>query len=373
MSAPTLIVSTCGTSILRNVAKDLGNNHLDTINATANLKEGELERNQKTLIDRIAQLAQDKLSDATPAQLRPLSAELNGLIAFYDGKLRTPHPSNIHIFLHSDTYQGALAASLVEQTAKNHGLSTQLQLVQDLNAADLEQFRMAMGNLVEFSANTVRGYRQRGYHVVFNLVGGFKCFQAFMQTLGMLHADETIYIFEHSDHLLRIPRLPLEMDHNAKALIRQNLLIFRTLQFSDLPAHQCTSIPETLLNRIADRCNLSPWGTILWQEVRNEAYRQRLLDPPIKRIRYAQSFNRDLGKHRPGPELLEALNTRIDDLARFLHTGQNPNRLDLKPLKGDPKPPATREFDVTHHGAAYRAFGHYEGQVFVLDHFGKHL
>ena len=40
------------------------------------------------------------------------------------------------------------------------------------------------------------GYRQSHYRVVFNLVGGFKSLQGYMNTLGMFYADEIIYIFE---------------------------------------------------------------------------------------------------------------------------------------------------------------------------------
>jgi len=369
MTTPALVVSTCGTSILTNLAKKAGNETLAIVSRTANLPENQLRPAERQTIKDLEAEARERLSHASPADLRTLSAELNGLVTYYGGSLRNAPPGNHHIFLHSDTYQGALAASLVNEAARAHGLrSTELQCVQDLDAADLERFRLAMNNLVEFCARTLRGYRHSGHRVVFNLVGGFKCFQAFMQTLGMFYADESIYIFEHSDQLLRFPRLPIDPDAKARQTIEENLSVFRRLQYTDLPADQCTSIPETLLDRLGDNCTLSAWGNLVWDQVKPHLYRQQLHSPPTPRTRFGPSFRREVQQHcGTNADLLATLNQRIDDLACYLETGENPNRLDLK------KPPATHEFDVTHHGAAYRAFGHYEDDTFVLDHFDKHL
>jgi len=75
---------------------------------------------------------------------------------------------------------------------------------------------------------------------------------------------------------------------------------------------------------------------------------------------------------------LDTLNRRLDDLARCLGSNgrHNPNRLDFKRLKGDPRPPSTHEFDIWS-GLGNRGFGHYEirngEMVFVVDAIGGHL
>ena len=62
----------------------------------------------------------------------------------------------------------------------------------------------------------------------------------------------------------------------------------------------------------------------------------------------------------------------LDDLARYLETGQDQRSFDFKPLKGVPLPP-THEMDAWADQDAKRIFGHYEGQVFVLDRLDKAL
>ena len=66
---------------------------------------------------------------------------------------------------------------------------------------------------------------------------------------------------------------------------------------------------------------------------------------------------------------------RLDDLARFLESGRsgdaNVKRLDFKTLEGNPKPPATHEFDLWTDKRGWRGFGHFDGNVFVLDSVGE--
>jgi CRISPR/Cas system-associated protein Csm6 len=63
--------------------------------------------------------------------------------------------------------------------------------------------------------------------VVFNLTGGFKSVQGFLQAISSFYADETIYIFQFSSELLQIPRLPIKLD--TQGIIDENLTIFRRL------------------------------------------------------------------------------------------------------------------------------------------------
>lgn len=374
MPGPILLVSTCGTSLLSNLARQrAAPQTTELLKRTANLKDNELSPEDLSAIQAVAEDASTALARASICDLRRMAAELNGLLGFYRGDLAAAK-GNHHIFLHTDTFQGSLAADRLAGALRSRGLATEVLPVRDLNVADPEAFTLAMNELVDWSRQTLPGYRSTGYRIVFNLVGGFKAFQAFMQTLGMFYADEILYIFEASNALLRIPRLPVAFDDTARGIVADNLPLFRQLSLGPLPLDRCRALPETLISAIDDEATLSPWGKLLWDQCCTELYRRRLLDPPIPRIRYSDPFRKkcdDLARN--DPDKLLAVNQRIDDLADLLLHGRPRNRLDLKKLSGNPKPPATHELDLTAHGAAWRAFGHYEGDTFVLDSLGPHL
>ncbi len=69
------------------------------------------------------------------------------------------------------------------------------------------------------------------------------------------------------------------------------------------------------------------------------------------------------------PDRIALVNERIDGLARHLESpaGANLRRLDLKPLKGNPRPPSTHEIDAWAGRDAHRIFGHWMADRFMLD------
>lgn len=112
---------------------------------------------------------------------------------------------------------------------------------------------------------------------MFNLVGGFKSLQGYMQTLGMFYADETVYIFEAGDELLSILRLPVDFYASARQTVLEHFGAFRKMHRRDVPFSECSGIPETMLKIIDDQCALSEWGEIIWGAVREEKYKEELL------------------------------------------------------------------------------------------------
>lgn len=337
MAAPSsLVVSTCGTSLLTNLA---GQESKNLLRRTVSLKENELDPADRAAIADLAATAGDSLASASLADLRRMAAELNGLVAYYQGKLSAAR-SDTHVLLHTDTYQGALAASRLADALRAHGLSVQVERVRDLTFADPEAFALAMNELVDWCRAFIPDYREKRYRIAFNLVGGFKALQAFMQTLGMFYADEILYIFEGSDALLRIPRLPVAFDETAHRIVADNLPLFRQLALGAVPADRCPPLPETLLCSVGGEATLSPWGKLLWDQCRPHLYHGTLLDPPTDCIRYSQRFRNEAARlAKSDPHRLVKVNERIDDLARLLLTEKGRNRLDLmeefRPLIAD--------------------------------------
>ena len=85
------------------------------------------------------------------------------------------------------------------------GLTALFQRQRDLRTDSLDSFQMALSDLVRWCDEevAVAPYRH-SYRVLFNLTGGFKSIQGFLQILAQFYADETVYIFESGDVLLRM-------------------------------------------------------------------------------------------------------------------------------------------------------------------------
>ncbi len=367
----SLIVSTCGTSLLTNGADDALRR---VLTRTANARLADLAQEDREQIQARVAEQQAGLNGASHTEVRRLSAELNGILGLYENQPELGKADQ-HVLLHTDTFQGEVVANMIRDWLTSRGLSASCELVRELSTARLEAFRVGMNELLNWSDRTLPGYRDAGFHVVFNLVGGFKSIQGFMQTLGMFYADETVYIFEAGNELLRIPRLPIEINAGARESLRQNLTAIRLLD-AGLPLADrqlLPAIPETFLYRLGDEVDLSVWGRLIWKRHKPEFYREQPL-PTLSSWLVPSSKTLDQAQQLP-PERIAVFNERMDDLAVYLEGGQKncPKRLDFKALKGNPCPPATHECDLWADADTQRAFGHFAGTVFEVDRIGAAL
>lgn len=351
-------VSTCGTSIFTN-----GTVHEDVkfLRENANKNESEYTPEELAKISGIIREKRGKFSTASLREVQALSAELNGFISFYGGGANLDEArQNTHYLIHSDTYQGVEAAKIIQEWGRTNGINMQTVLISDLNTSSVEEFRLGVNNLVEWCAWTLPGYRSQGYRVIFNLVGGFKSLQGYMQTLGMFYADETVYIFETGGELLSIPKMPVNFSANAKAAIFENLGAFRRMQLGSVPCSECAGVPETLVDIIDGRCSISAWGHVIWEEAQHEAYSREVLPPLSEHViisRKARDEAEDLS-----PERITRFNQAVDKLSRYIDTGkkENLNTCNLRQLKARPVPPSTHEFNLWPDMGGWRGFCHYD-------------
>ena len=366
-----LTVTTCGTSIFTNGASDSDRGFLST---SANNLENEYSKDEIARLNNIAEEKRNFLSqERDENKIRGISAELNGLIGYHRKNNNLKSEKNIHFLIHSDTYQGELAAQIIQDWGNNNGYDMSICKIPDLNTHDLESFRMGINNLVYWCENTIPEYRTRKYKVVFNLVGGFKILQGYMQTLGMFYADESVYIFEGSDEILSIPRLPIDFLESFKTMLKKNIGLVRALQWSNLKLSDCSEIHETMLDIVEGKCTLSTWGQLMLYRTQEDIYSEKLLPSPSRLIKYSDKTvltSRKLENHKKA-----RLNKKIDDLVRYLEGGHRDpqNSLDFKALKNNPKPPSTHEFDLWPDEDVWRGFGYFDGEVFVINEIGEKL
>ena len=363
-----IYVVTCGTSILTNGASETDRKFL---RENANKLERDYSPEEHSRLENIAASRRETLlGENDEARICRCSAELNGFLNY---RRTSPAAQNsagdMAYFVCTDTFQGKLTAEILADWSRKRGMAADVVKVEDLNTASVESFHRGVNNLIEWCRTTLPASRERGSRIVFNLIGGFKTLQGYMQTLGMLYADEIFYIFESGREIITIPRLPLDISSAAQKAIRAHLAVVRRMNYRDLPAAECAGLPETMLTVMDGQCTLSAWGRVIFDQVKKELYQERLQPPMIDSFEFSPGAKNDAEKL--DPQQRRRLNDAIDDFGACLETGQNLQRLDFRALKGNPKPPSTHEFNIWSTQNGWRAFCHYEQdrQQWISDSF----
>lgn len=360
---PKVIVSTCGTSIFTNRS---ANERRALINKLANCQEEDFTPEEKQALEEHIRERRQLLERTRDIhEIKRLSAELNGVLTYYGG---APEPASdgadVHILITSDTYLGQRVGEIIESWMRSRELVVHVWRLSGLVTNDRDSFREAMATLIHWCEDELTGYRNSDYRIAFNLTGGFKSVQGFLQTIGMFYADESFYIFE-TGSLLSIPRLPIKLD--TEGVIGEHDKAFRRLGLGEvLSAEECEGIPETLLFQAGQEATLSEWGTLVWKRGKKQLYGKRLINP-LSGLRYAPHFKRKVERLNLTAERLARLNERLDELSLVVRKKRSNLRgLNFKKLKGDPRPPSTHECDIWSDDER-RLFGHYEEGAFVID------
>lgn len=330
MPQPETILTTCGTSLLTNGA-DLETQRL--LLDTANSRHGDLTVEQRALLDARLTHQGQVLAEAPYPRVRELSAELNALLTYYGGSISRNGASH-HIILSTDTYQGEGCAHLIGAWLRARGHSAEVKPFRGLATQAVDEFREALGDIVTWAEECLVEYRNRGYRLIFNLNGGFKAIQGFMQTLGLFYSDEIIYLFQGSEQLLRIPRLPIRLDV-GESVSQHRETLRRLFTYGSLEQAQCSGVPDLFLLVIDGQAHMSEWGQLVWVRNRKDLYQAELLPPLSDRVGVTPGFRKDCGKLPP--DRLALVNERLDDLARCVDSAgaYNPDRLSFKKREND--------------------------------------
>ena len=312
-----------------------------------------------------------------------MSAELNGLLTYYRaaGTNIEDAGQDQHYLVSTDTYLGERASYCISNwwERKSGGRLTNIT-AGGLNTANMEDFRTALADIVfKFDGLGLADWRREGFHVAFNLTGGFKSVNGFIQSLGMLFADECFYFFEGSQEIMRVPHLPLKLD--ARSAFEHNLFSVRQMANKiEVDSKDCTGIPETLLFKVSGSATLSEWGSTLWIAERKEIYGEGLMKPLSRKLRFSDKFRgqvKDRKRLLSQKSRVSGLNVRLDDLARCIDEGgqngkYNPRALRFKRIKGPSIKGSDHEFHIWS-DLDRRGYGHFDKGVFEVDRVDDHL
>ena len=354
-----LLISTCGTSVLTNrVSTDLR----DWFTKIANrryLDEADALRLSVHAADR----ARSFMSADNGAR-RDLSAEVAGI----DAVLERLKPDRVHhVLIHTDTVVGEAANAIIADALRRRGENVDLLTAGGLRTDDVSSFRMALADLTS-EIERFAAWRDDHWTIYFNLTGGFKSINGYLQALGMIYADRCVFLFERSAALMEIPRLPVRLAEIDE--IRAHLSVFRKLAAGyPVCSAEVHSIPDALLLVDDDCVSTSVWGDVVWTRVGKTLSAERLFEPLSRNVTVSRTARREFEKETPDSRI--AFNAALDALSTYIDKKQSVLKSHtFKALKGNPTPPSTHELYVNN---SRRIFGHYEDGRFVVDTLGQHL
>lgn len=288
------VVSTIGTSLLTNqiTPDEREAGWYQKLRDTANLRREQLDPSTSSFIESLRDRAGGALRRDNVNDNRRLSAELNGIYGLYANQLQQGGP-DFHYLIATDTAQGQATAEIVREFLHGKGISGAIYTPAGLSTDNTRAFSGGIKALIKWCEVTVPAYREDGYQVIFNLVGGFKSIQGYLNTIGMFYADEIVYIFEAaSADLIRIPRLPIQVDYAALA---PYTVPFALMAEGWLyPVGSLPDSPEALVEDDGTSITLSEWGILVWNRARMDLLKGELLEFPG--LEYAPSFRADFSR-----------------------------------------------------------------------------
>ncbi|MCT7971069.1 CRISPR-associated protein [Laspinema sp. D5] len=271
----------------------------------ANQKWENLSEEVKQIITTLKERAIAQLEAGKIQTIRGASAELNGIYGIYQEEL-TQGKEDIHYLIATDTAQGFTTAEIVQTFLQQKGINNiSIYTPSGLSTASTTDFSEGIDELIVWLQNQIPPLR-KDYKIYFNLVGGFKSLQGYLNTIGMFYADEIIYIFEgEGSELITIPRLPIAID--IAAIEPHTVKLALMDAGAGLPPEQATDVPESLLGTFNDKRVLSTWGKLIWEQSKNKLLSQKLLEFPG--IEYKDSFRGDYNQIKSQAERVKLQET----------------------------------------------------------------
>jgi putative CRISPR-associated protein (TIGR02619 family) len=333
-----LVISTVGTSLLTNqIDRDIDpDNWYKRLQQTANYTAEEVSQYHEDvsqIIEELKQRAEEKLysHDTDVEQIREASAELNGIYGLYDlyNEQLEQGISDTHLLVTTDTAQGRITAELVESFLKTKGLNnTSICIQSGLSTASSNTFVEGIAKLITSMQETIYSFKKSQYPICFNLVGGFKALQGYFNTIGMFYADEIIYVFEGSNEVITIPRLPIQVNQSKVEPYKVQLAMMDVGEIHSF-WEEAQKVPKDWVLVDGQEMILSTWGQLIWNQCKDDILSQKLLKFP--RVDYKSSFLDDYKKIENNIQEKVKLQETIAKVAQLLQKSSG----DISILKQD--------------------------------------
>ncbi|GGA44774.1 hypothetical protein CYANOKiyG1_63590 [Okeania sp. KiyG1] len=293
---------------------------------TANSTENEIGEDVQDIIFKMERRAKKILTGGNTLEIQEASAELNGIYELYDRNLEAGK-EDIHWLIATDTVQGRKTAEIVKDFLIEKGI-TNTQIFPEsgskFSTKNTDVFSQGIARIIPWIKERTNKHKfryQSQAKIVFNLVGGFKAVQGYMNTIGMFYADEIIYIFEGSDKLIKIPRIPIDLKLDEVELYKVPLVMMAHGEVST-SWEEAQKVPKDWVFVVDEEMTLSIWGQLIYQKYEEELLSQ-IQNKPLKfpKIEYKQSFLDDY-KGKPKDEKI-ILQENLARLACLLNVNKD--------------------------------------------------
>ncbi len=362
-----LIISTVGTSLITNAASKDEQKQLYEF---SNCSSVNCPQHVKKLIDALFTKVNDELVKLDNHSLRRKSAELNGILGFYKEDFSLGK-DDFHFLITTDTYQGLKSAEVVKEFLVSKALKVQLLTPKGLSTKNKDEFSEGVKELLKSFEDFLPDYRKNGHKIIFNLTGGFKSLQGYLNTLAMFYSDKIIYIFESEQaELIEIPRLPIKIDlepfekQKVKLLLLNANKIYKTSDFQDFP--------EAIIDVVDDYVTLSIWGEVIWNKIKYDLFDKL---PVIPFIKYHNNFIKEYNGTTDNRFKMKILETIAKVSVILENDGGNTANLSKGGLQFSPLESKTFEGKVLFHlrsNLGIRINCVKDGNILLLTEFGTH-
>ena len=160
------------------------------------------------------------LSDSK--QIQQLSAELNTLNRMNVKKV------DIVVLLSTDSALGKICTEKLKETIeKLYFCKVFIERVENLQVYDSAKLKESgLKNLVKILWDKYLNNNEYkySYDIILNPIGGYKGIIPFVSILGMLKGRYSVYLFEFSEELIKLPPLPLSIDFDIYSRAKEALL-----------------------------------------------------------------------------------------------------------------------------------------------------
>lgn len=319
-----ITISTCGTSFFSR--QQIDKKDLEFLNAISNKSESELSKDEKDKVDQIYDSIINNIDKVDLTYVKQKSAELNSLFSIFNDDFREISKYS-HYFIYTDTYLGEKSFYIIKKYLETKNITVIPLRIPQLRVNDQENVLMGLSCLAMKIDQICDNYKDKK---IFNLTGGFKVVQGYMQILSMFYADEIYYIFQ-GGQLIKIPKLSIRFDYDRNILD----LIRKVVYEVPLDKKQYENL-GILVTSINNSWMLSEWGEIVWLKERINLYKE-LNQPLSDKIRYSERFKRNFAKLSDKDKV--ELHENIDSFSRFVDTNDNKwnlRQVRFHELKGNP-------------------------------------
>ena len=171
----------------------------------------------------------------------------------------------------TDTIESVLICEVLEKVLDNVKFNPKYDVIDKLQIKNYKNFKEGLSNLI--NRLYIIGSNYYG-NVILNITGGYKAVIPYLTIFGQVNSVPLYYVFENSDSLISIPKIPLSIDEelfNKYWKEFDELTKEEILKKSSLSYDLLTNM-ESLLEIDNEFVALNPLGNILWKRYREKFF-----------------------------------------------------------------------------------------------------